>query len=80
MADIFTKQVHVEKIYLTFGLKPTMRKLEKDRSRNAREICIIFLQKIDKQLLALFEYLTVSLDINNKISNKKNYFKNEESF
>jgi len=26
MADIFTKQ---EKIYLIFGLKPTMRKLEK---------------------------------------------------
>jgi len=30
MADIFTKQVYVEKIYLTFGLKPTMRKLKKD--------------------------------------------------
>jgi len=29
MADIFTKQVYVEKVYLTFGLKP-MRKLEKD--------------------------------------------------
>jgi len=38
MANIFTKQVYVEKIYLTFGLKPTMRKLEKDRSRNARDI------------------------------------------
>jgi len=28
MADIFTKQVYIEKVYLTFGLKPTMRKLE----------------------------------------------------
>jgi len=53
-----------------------MRKLEKDNARNARDTCIIFLQKIDKQLLVLFEYLTVSLD---KISNKKNYFKNDES-
>jgi len=75
MADIFTKQVYVKKIYLTFGLKPTMRKLEKDRSRNARDF--IFLQKIYKQLLVLFEYLTMSLD---KISNKKNYFENDESF
>jgi len=50
MADVFTKQVYVEKVYLTFGLKPTMRKLEKDKSRNARDICIIFLQKIVKQL------------------------------
>jgi len=64
MADIFTVQVHVEKVYLTFGLKPTMRKLEKD---NVRDICIIFLQKINKQLLVLFEYLTVFLE---KISNK----------
>jgi len=46
-------------------------------SRNVRDVCIIFLQKIDKQLLLLFEYLTVSFD---KISNKKNYFKNDESF
>jgi len=29
MADIFTKQVYVEN--LTYGLKPTMRKLEKDK-------------------------------------------------
>jgi len=28
MADIFTKQVYVEKV--TFGLEPMMRKLEKD--------------------------------------------------
>jgi len=34
----------------------------------------IFLQKTDKQLLVLFEYLTVSLD---KISNKKKYFEND---
>jgi len=34
MADIFTKQVYVEKVYLIFRLKPTMRKLEKDRFRN----------------------------------------------
>jgi len=34
------------------------------------------LQKINMQLL-VFEYLTVSLD---KISNKKNYLKNDESF
>jgi len=45
-------------------------------SRNARDICVIFLQKIDKQLL-VFKYLTVYLD---KISNKKNYFENDESF
>jgi len=30
MADIFTKQVYVEKVYLTFRWKTTMRKLEKD--------------------------------------------------
>jgi len=77
MADIF-KQVYVEKIYLTFRLKPIMRKLEKDNGLNmSRDICIIFSQKIDKQLLVLFEYLTVFLD---KISNKKNYFENDESF
>jgi len=70
MADIFTKQVCVKKVYLTLGLKPTMRKLEKDKSRNARDI--IFLQKIDKQLLVLFEYLIVSLD---KISTKKKLFR-----
>jgi len=46
-------------------------------SRNVRDISVIFLQKIDKQLLVLFEYLTVFLD---KISNKKNYFENDESF
>jgi len=61
MTDIFTK-VYVEKVYLTFGLKPTMRKLEKDNDLEMLKISIIFLQKIDKQLLVLFEYLTVSLD------------------
>jgi len=63
MTDIFTKQVYVEKIYLKFGLKPTIRKLEKDNGLEMLEIsvlfsyrmCIIFLQKIDKQLLVLFE-------------------------
>jgi len=61
MADIFTKQVYVEKVYLTFGLKPTIEAQIRKRqwSRNTRDICIIFLQKIDKQLLVLFEYLTV---------------------
>jgi len=54
-----------------------MRKLEKANGLEMLDICIIFLQKIDKQLLVLFEYLTVSLD---KISNKKNYFENDESF
>jgi len=52
MADIFTKQVYVEKVYLTFGLKPTMRKLEKDNDDEKEMlekcICIIFLQKINK--------------------------------
>jgi len=52
-----------------------MRKLEKDNGLEMLDICIIFLQKIDKQLLVLFDYLTVSLD---KISNKKNYFENNE--
>jgi len=55
MADIFTKYVYVEKVYLTFGLKPTMRKLEKDNGLKMLDICIIFLQKIDKQLLVLFD-------------------------
>jgi len=51
-----------------------MRKLEKDNGLEMLE-SVIFLQKIDKQLLLVcywyimvFEYLTVSLD---KISNKK---------
>jgi len=30
MADVFTKQVYVEKVFLTFGLKPRIRKLEKE--------------------------------------------------
>jgi len=50
---------------------------KRQRSGNARDICIIFLQKTDKQLLVLFEYLTVFFD---KISNKKNYFENDKSF
>jgi len=64
MADIFTKQVY-RKVYLTFGLKSMMRKLEKDNSLEVLEISVLFsYRKIDKQLLVLFEYLTVSLDIN----------------
>jgi len=42
MADIFTKQVYMEKIYLTFGLKPTMRKLEKDNDLEMLEISVLF--------------------------------------
>jgi len=42
MADIFTKQVYVEKVYLTFGLKPTMRKLEKDNGLEMLEISVLF--------------------------------------
>jgi len=74
MVDIFTKQVYVKKIYLTFGLKLLIKIIKRQWSRNVKDICIIFLQKIDKQFLVLFEYLTVSLD---KINNKKNYFGNE---
>jgi len=64
MADIFIKQVYVEKVYLTFGLKPMMRKLEKDNGLEMLEISVLFsykklinnfLQKINKQLLVLFE-------------------------
>jgi len=42
MADIFIKQVYVEKIYLTFGLKPMMRKLEKDNDLEMLEIFVLF--------------------------------------
>jgi len=41
MADIFTKQVYVEKVYLTFGLR-TMRKLEKDSGLEMLEISVLF--------------------------------------
>jgi len=41
MTDIFIKQVYVEKVYLTFGLKPMMRKLEKD-NLEMLEISILF--------------------------------------
>jgi len=81
MADIFTKQVYVEKVYResifnTWIEANDVQIRKRQWFRNARDICIIFLQ-IDKQLLVLFEYLTVFLD---KISNKKNYFENDESF
>jgi len=43
MVDIFTKQAYVrEKIYLTFGLNPTMRKLEKDNGLEVLEISVLF--------------------------------------
>jgi len=42
MADIFSKQIYVEKIYLTFGFKPTMRKLEKDNNLKMLEISVLF--------------------------------------
>jgi len=63
MADIFTKQVYVEKVYLTFRLKPTMRKLEKNKGLEMLEISGLFsYRKLMSKLLVLFEYLTVSLD------------------
>jgi len=40
MADIFTKQVYVDKVYLTFGLKPTMCKLEKDNGLEVLKISV----------------------------------------
>jgi len=42
MADIFTKQVYVEKVYLTFGFKPMMRKLEKDNGLEMLKISVLF--------------------------------------
>jgi len=42
MADIFTKQVYVKKIYLTFGLKLTMRKVEKDNGLEMLEMFVLF--------------------------------------
>jgi len=75
MAVIFTKQVYVEKVYLTFELKPTMRKLEKDNDLEVLEISVLFSYR--KLISNCWYYLTVSLD---KISNKNNYFENGESF
>jgi len=73
MADVFTKQVcreGIPNIWIEVN-DPQIRKRQW-----SRDICIIFLQKIDKQLLVfeyfLFEYLTVSLD---KISNKNLFWK-----
>jgi len=45
MTDIFTKQVYVKKVYLTFGLKLTMRKLEKDNGLKMLEISVLFSYK-----------------------------------
>jgi len=42
MTDIFTKQVYVEKVYLTFGLKPMMRKLEKGNDLEMLQISVLF--------------------------------------
>jgi len=42
LANIFTKQVYVEKVYLIFGLKPTIRKLEKDNGLKMLEISVLF--------------------------------------
>jgi len=58
MADIFTKQVYVEKVYIWIEANDAQIR-KRQWFRDARDICIIFLQKIDKQLLVLFEYLTV---------------------
>jgi len=61
IADIFTKQVYVEKIYLTFGLKPTMRKLGKDNGLEMLKISVLFSYRKSIVIAVLFEYLTVSL-------------------
>jgi len=42
MVDIFIKQIYVEKVFLTFDLKPTIRKLEKDNSLEVLEISVLF--------------------------------------
>jgi len=53
MADIFIKQVYIEKVYIWVKANDAQI-IKKQRSRNVRDICIIFLQKIDKQLLVLY--------------------------
>jgi len=45
MADIFIKQVYVEKVYVTFRLKPMMCKLEKDNGLEMLEISVLFSYK-----------------------------------
>jgi len=54
MTDIFIKQVYIEKVYLTFGLKPMIHKLEKD--------------KLEKDSLELLE-ISVLLSYRTLISN-----------
>jgi len=54
MADIFTKQIYVERVYITFGLKPTMCKLEKD---NGLEMSVLFSYR--KLLSNLRYYLSI---------------------
>jgi len=57
MADIFTKQVYVEKVYLTFGLKPRMSKLEKDNDLEMLEISVLFFYK--KLITNCWYYLSI---------------------
>jgi len=54
MADICTKQVYEEKVYLIYIEANDAQIRKRQWSRGARK-CIIFLQKIDKQLLILFD-------------------------
>jgi len=70
MTDIFLSKKYIEEVYLTFETNDAQIR-KRQWSRMDRDICIIFLQKIGKQLQVSFEYLTVSLYINNKMSNKK---------
>jgi len=46
MADIFTKQVYRENIP-NIWIEANDAQIRKRQSRNVRDICIIFLQKID---------------------------------
>jgi len=46
MADIFTERVYEEKVYLTFVLKPTMRKLEKDNGLEVLESVLFSYRKL----------------------------------
>jgi len=42
MADIFIKQVYVGRYTVTFGLKPTMRKLEKNNDLEVLKTSVLF--------------------------------------
>jgi len=55
LTDIFTKQVYIEKVTPNIWIEANDAQIRKRQwSRNVRDIYIIFLQKIDKQLLVLF--------------------------